>query len=426
MKLTLLIVACLVPLILANLYLYQEDEYRTLFDSFRATHNKTYSTAEEHAHRYEIFKSNADFVKRHNSEGHSYTVGINQFADLTLEEFSAKYLRPMAPKTGRGGYGMTTHGTQTGSVGLSSSPMMLRNTGSGTCSNKGTCGTYPSHTCNNCGYCFNTTEGTGACSSGGFCGQLQVCTKSSQCLKGFQCVSSCCGGGVCAPTCPSTLPTTISWVSTNNPYGRSILTGIRDQGQCGSCWSFAAVAATEGVCDQVLGGLSSLSEQELVDCSLPEGNQGCNGGFADDAFSYIIYHKGLSSRSTYPYKASEQTHCGESCSTRYCGIHGYVDIPKQSLSGLLTASSQQAVAVAIDANHQSFQHYKSGIYSEPACTTVLDHAVTVVGYGPGYWLIRNSWGTTWGEAGYMQMYRSTATSGSGMCGIAMEASYPLF
>jgi len=201
-------------------------------------------------------------------------------------------------------------------------------------------------------------------------------------------------------------------------YG--VVTAVKDQGQCGSCWAFSATGALEGAWARSGHSLTSLSEQQLVDCSRAYGNQGCNGGLMDHAFDYIKAAGGIESEGDYEYTA-EDGKCKD-YGGYVASLSSYVDIPLEDEDALLDAAgSVGPVSVSIDASHRSFQLYSGGIYDEPECYSfTLDHGVLVVGYGDGYWLVKNSWGGSWGEAGYIKMTRN----GSNQCGIATQASYP--
>jgi len=221
-----------------------------------------------------------------------------------------------------------------------------------------------------------------------------------------------------APTTP--LADTVNWVD------KGAVTGIKNQGQCGSCWSFSTTGSTEGVHFLSSGNLVSLSEQNLMDCSRSYGNNGCNGGLMDDAFEYIIKIGGIDTEASYPYLTATTYNCQYNAANRGATISSYKDVAAGSESALATAANSHPVSVAIDASHNSFQLYTSGIYYEPACSaSSLDHGVLVVGYGTtgasDYWLVKNSWGTTWGMAGYIQMSRNRDNN----CGIASMASYPV-
>ncbi|KJE93768.1 cathepsin L2 [Capsaspora owczarzaki ATCC 30864] len=302
------------------------------FDSWKATHGVSYATVGEETARRGIYRANLDFIEKHNSEGHSYKLAVNKFADLTYPEFAAKYL----------------------------------------------------------GLRFDATNAT----------------------KSF-------AASTYLPRMVS-LPDSVDWRTAG------IVTPIKDQGQCGSCWSFSTTGSVEGQHARKTGQLVSLSEQNLVDCSSAQGNAGCNGGLMDQAFQYIISNNGIDTESSYPYTAQDGT-CQFNSANVGATVASYQDIASGSESDLQNAvATVGPISVAIDASQPSFQFYSSGVYNEPACSSSqLDHGVLAVGYGTSgssdYWLVKNSWGTSWGQSGYIWMTRNS----NNQCGIATAASYPL-
>ncbi|KAI4333863.1 hypothetical protein L6164_018620 [Bauhinia variegata] len=217
------------------------------------------------------------------------------------------------------------------------------------------------------------------------------------------------------------LPTSIDWRE------KGAVTEMRDQGRCGSCWAFSAVAAVEGINKIKTGELVSLSEQQLVDCDVGNGNEGCQGGYMDKAFAYIIEHGGLTTEKNYPYKGSDGI-CNKTKAKHLAvNISGYENVPANNEEKLKAAAANQPVAVAIDAAGYEFQLYSEGIFTGK-CGKELNHGVTIVGYGGEgknkFWLVKNSWGSNWGESGYVKMKRDIEDE-RGVCGIAIEASYPV-
>jgi len=217
------------------------------------------------------------------------------------------------------------------------------------------------------------------------------------------------------------IPTNWDWRS------KGAVTGVKNQGQCGSCWSFSATGSMEGAWFLKRGAIVSLSEQNLVDCSTAQGNEGCNGGLMDQAFQYVISNKGIDTEASYPYTATGPNQCQYNSGTIGATISSFTDVSSGSESALLSAVYSTPVSVAIDASQQSFQFYSGGVYNEPACSSSqLDHGVLAVGFGvyqgsTAYWLVKNSWGTSWGMNGYIMMTRNS----NNQCGIATAASYPI-
>lgn len=208
------------------------------------------------------------------------------------------------------------------------------------------------------------------------------------------------------------------------------VTPVKDQGQCGSCWSFSATGAMEGAWAAKKGQLVSLSEQQLVDCAgLKYGNLGCGGGLMDGAFKYAIDH-GMCSESAYPYVSGTTKNAGtcHSC-TPAVTMSGCADVKPNNQLALKEAVAMGPVSIAIEADTRYFQSYSGGILTSTSCGTTLDHGVLIVGYGSEngqkYWIVKNSWGPNWGEKGYVRIARSDSTNDPGICGIAMEPSFPI-
>jgi cathepsin L len=311
---------------------------RALFDSFTLRYNKTYTTDAERQKRFAIFVSNVAYINSFNAAGNAtYSLGINQFADLTNAEFRAMM------------------------NGYRANPNAIRN------------------------------------------------EIKAQDIPRRE------------VTCPSNgAMYTCDWRQAG------VVTPIKNQGQCGSCWAFSAVASSEGAHALNTGKLVSLSEQNLVDCSKAEGNQGCNGGLMDQAFQYIIKNDGIDTEASYPYKGVDGA-CKYKAADSGATLTSFKNLPRGNEATLAQAcESVGPISVAIDASHNSFQFYTSGVYYEPGCsTTQLDHGVTVVGYGvdqgKDFWLVKNSWGTSWGMQGYILMSRNRDNN----CGIATQPSYPI-
>ncbi|KAK5575179.1 hypothetical protein RB653_010435 [Dictyostelium firmibasis] len=332
-----------------------EAQYRNAFTNWMITHQRAYSS-EEFATRYNIFKSNMDYVNQWNSKGSETVLGLNTFADITNEEYRNTFL-----------------GTK-----------------------------------------FDASSLVG--------------TQEEKIFSSVKADSK-------------------DW------RNEGAVTPIKNQGQCGGCWSFSTTGSTEGAHFLAKNELVSLSEQNLIDCSTA--NSGCDGGLMTDAFQYIISNGGIDTEESYPYEAKQDT-CRYNADNSGATISSFKSVTSGSESSLESAVNINPVSVAIDASHQSFQLYSSGIYYEPDCSSEnLDHGVLTVGYGSGsdssagqssdqssgnassgsswgtdvkastgsgnYWIVKNSWGTSWGIQGYILMSKDRENN----CGIATMASFPV-
>ncbi|KAI4900453.1 hypothetical protein NFI96_009782 [Prochilodus magdalenae] len=217
------------------------------------------------------------------------------------------------------------------------------------------------------------------------------------------------------------LPREVDW------RAEGCVTEVKHQGVCGSCWAFSAVGALE--CQMFLktNELVSLSVQQLVDCSFSYGNNGCEGGRVEWAFHYVKYGAGLQTAESYPYENTTRK-CRANSNKGKATCKDFRVLPSGDEHFLqYIVYTIGPVSVTIDTSRTTFQLYESGVYDDQFCSsTSLDHAVLVVGYGTesngqDYWLVKNSWGTEWGDAGYIKMSRNK----NNQCGIASEAVYPV-
>ena len=306
---------------------FDNDDWQQ-FHNFQERFGKKYDNLVEFENRFQIFRENLRGIITHNCDkGQNFTMGVNQFTDLTPSEFKEQFVSGLKPL---GSYG---------------------------------CKTFSSNA-------------VGA-------------------------------------------PDSIDWRT------KGAVTSVKDQEQCGSCWTFSATGAAEGAWAISKGQLVDLAEQQLVDCAtgVGYGSHGCSGGQMEGAFKYLIQN-GQCSLVSYPYVAKDGT-C-KSCSV-LAHFSSCFDVVPQDQISLKGAVSKQPVSVAIEADTRYFQSYSSGVLTSSSCGTKLDHGVLIAGYGSengiDYWLVKNSWGTTWGDKGYVKIARSEKTNDAGICGIAMDPSF---
>jgi KDEL-tailed cysteine endopeptidase len=232
------------------------------------------------------------------------------------------------------------------------------------------------------------------------------------------------------------VPSSVDWRT------KGAVTPVKDQGSCGSCWSFSTTGALEGAYAIKNSNLVSFSEQQLVDCDYIRAggtSLGCNGGDMSSAMDWIGKNNGLCTESAYPYvSGTTKTNgaCQKTCSiVSGSDVSKHVSVAANSDSAMMTAIAQQPVSIAIEADEASFQLYKSGVFTG-SCGTNLDHGVLLVGYGSSsngdYYILKNSWSTSWADQGYMYIGRGNdpATGkpyngGKGQCGLLMQGVYPV-
>ncbi|UYV65105.1 hypothetical protein LAZ67_3003141 [Cordylochernes scorpioides] len=248
---------------------------------------------------------------------------------------------------------------------------------------------------------------------------VQELSEISPCMNGLEMPMNITKGSLYQTTRGIELPDSVDWRQ------KGYVTQVKYQASCGSCWAYSATGTLEGQHYRITGKLVSLSEQNLVDCSNPEGNKGCSGGLPIYAYNYVIKNGGIDTEDSYPYEA-EEGECRYSAENIGATCTGYMNIPSKNEEALKEAvATIGPISVGINAQ-ASFVAYSEGIYNEPYCSsTALNHGVLVVGYGSengiDYWIVKNSWSTLWGEKGYIKMIRNKKNQ----CGIATAATYPL-
>ncbi|XP_047323513.1 thiol protease aleurain-like [Impatiens glandulifera] len=298
------------------------------FARFATRYGKRYGTADDINLRFSIFSENLKMIRSHNKKRLSYTLAVNEFADLSWEEFHRSKL-----------------------------------------------------------------------------GASQNCSAT---IRGNHRLTD------------DILPNVKDW------RDAGIVSPVKNQGGCGSCWTFSTTGALEAAYTQAFGKGISLSEQQLVDCAGTFNNYGCNGGLPSQAFEYIKYNGGLDTEEAYPYTAVDGK-CKFSSENVGIQVVDSVNITLGAEDELKHAvGTVRPVSVAFEVVN-SFRFYKKGVYTSGNCgKTPMDvnHAVLAVGYGIEneipFWLIKNSWGGDWGDNGYFKM-----ELGKNMCGVATCASYPI-
>lgn len=244
---------------------------------------------------------------------------------------------------------------------------------------------------------------------------------------------------------PSNVPSSVDYTA------KGWVTKVMNQGMCGGCYAFSAIGALEGQLAKTTGQLTKLSEQNIVDCSKDKtnGNWGCDGvcniflilqtckaikfqGDMKTTFAFLANKQhGVNTAVSYRYKGRGNFRCSYNPQNSPITVTDFVEIDTCNETLLMQAlAAVGPLAVAIDASQESMQNYKSGVYDDPACTDQINHAVLLTGYGTdsltglNYWIVKNSWGPSYGENGYIRIARKSENS-CGLCGIASDISYPL-
>jgi hypothetical protein len=339
--------------------------------AWKSAHGFNFPTRQEEAKRFSIFNNNRQFVAAHNARAatgvESYTVGMNKYAAMEHSEFEAMYLSNVRDYS-----------------------------------------------------------------------QKQIVLE-------YQCPNNFVSDG-------SVAPSAVSYVAGETAAGDVRVTSVKDQGSCGSCWTFGTGAAIEGAlcaagvkdCNTWTG----VSTQQFVDCASytpqtsatdpnvidlnPYDNHGCSGGFQANNLRYTALNGGVMNWDDYPYvSGTTQTEGAECLYDASKKVQANTDCGSpvsNDEAQLVEAVAQKGVlTIAIDAGGIGFQLYSGGVYSSTTCSsTRLNHAVTLVGYGryldgQNYWEVKNSWGTGWGDAGYILIARDQGN----MCGVATDTQYAI-
>ncbi|XP_039132391.1 zingipain-2-like [Dioscorea cayenensis subsp. rotundata] len=302
-----------------------EYEISLLYEGWLVKHNKVYEDRSEKEKRYEIFKDNLKYIDEHNTGNHTFTLALNVFADITVEEYRATYLGTLPPPQG------------------------------------------------------------------------SIENDDNDDKK--------------------VVPDSIDWRELG------AVTPVMQQGGCFSCWAFTAVATVEAINQIVTGDLISLSKQQLVDCD----HKSCSPYYIHKSLEYIKKNGGIDTEEDYPYKAKYIGCNATKAKNIAVTIDGYKWAPRNNENGLKAQVSKQPVGAAVEGYGRDFQLYGKGIFTK-YCGKKQDHAVTIIGYGTDgntdYWLIKNSWGDFWGEAGYMRLERNIQDR-AGKCGVAEWPVYPV-
>ncbi len=203
---------------------------------------------------------------------------------------------------------------------------------------------------------------------------------------------------------------------------KGMVSAVQDSGMCGSDWAFSAIGAVEGAYGVMQGEFTALSAQQLLDCT--GSATSCAGGTQSQAFDYLKTAKAMSAES-YPYNsgypAKGECKYDESKATSAL-VDMYTFADEGDVNMMKMALTHQPIAASIQADSKAFQLYTSGVLDLETCGTELNHAIVMVGYGnhegTDYWIVKNSWGTNWGESGYVKI---AIKPGQGICGIQKSA-----